>query len=349
MTARTGNAKVLLVFILFGLLLTSLSALFAASLFQSADPLDRSAYMVDIPRGISTSAVQTILEERKILRPQSNFSLAAKMLGISRSMQAGKYEFSPSDTLLEILLKLKRGKVISPLQVRITFPEGASIYKMGEILKKHSVSDPEKFQALVKEGITESVRQRHWKIFKYISSESLEGYLYPDTYLFFENATVGDMVETMLSRFEEIVMPFWDTVSGEADLTLHEILTLASIIEKEARRPEERPIISSVFHNRLRADMPLAADPTIKYALEKPTKRVYYDQLSVDSPYNTYERKGLPPGPICNPGIESIKAAVYPAKSDYYYFVAQKDGSHFFSRTLQEHERARIRVSTPTQ
>lgn len=124
---------------------------------------------------------------------------------------------------------------------------------------------------------------------------------------------------------------------------MHEILTLASIIEKEAKVAEERPIISSVFYNRLKIGMPLAADPTVKYALERPTKKVYLDQLSVRSPYNTYRRKGLPPGPICNPGLESIKAAVYPSKTDYFYFVAKPDGSHIFSKTWQEHQKARSR------
>ena len=120
------------------------------------------------------------------------------------------------------------------------------------------------------------------------------------------------------------------------------LVTLASIVEKEAKRPEERPVIASVFYNRLKIGMPLAADPTVKYALERPSKHVYLDQLSVKSPYNTYKVRGLPPGPICNPGLDSIKAAVYPAKTNFLFFVAKKDGSHMFSRTWQEHQRARL-------
>lgn len=145
----------------------------------------------------------------------------------------------------------------------------------------------------------------------------------------------------MLNRFEELVLPFWEKAKKDTSYTLHEIITLASIIEKEAQKKSERKIISSVYHNRLNKKMFLAACPTIKYALDWPTKKVYYEQLDVKSPYNTYKNKGLPPGPIANPGIESIKAAVYPAKTNYYYFVAKKDGSHIFSSTFQGHQQGR--------
>jgi UPF0755 protein len=299
---------------------------------------------VIIPEGSSAYSVQTILEKNGVLKLNSGFALIAKTFGFSKQLHAGKYSFSPSDTFIGILLKLRSGKVIPPHQIRVTFPEGTSIYKMGEILKKQKVSAPEKFQALVKEGITEKIREKHWDIFKYISSESLEGYLFPDTYSFFENAEVKDITEIMLSRFEEVIMPFWERASKDTEYSLHEVLTLASIIEKEAKVPLERLLVSSVYHNRLKSGMALAACPTIKYALDKPTKKVYKEQLSIDSPYNTYKRKGLPPGPICNPGIDSISAAIYPAVTNYYYFVAKPDGSHIFSKTWWEHQQARQKV-----
>jgi UPF0755 protein len=296
-----------------------------------------------IPKGASTRTIQKILEEKGVLRQRSSFAFAARLLQVSKGIQAGEYALSPSDSLYTILQKLKAGEVFQPEMVRkmVTFPEGMSIYKMGEVLRKNGISDPDKFQGLVKEGITEELRARHWEIFKYIPSESLEGYLYPDTYWFFEKAGVEDVVEIMVSRFEKVVMPFWKKAGKDTKYTLHEIITLASIIEKEAQKKDERAIISSVYHNRLDKNMYLAACPTIKYALNRPTKKVYYEQLEVKSPYNTYKNKGLPPGPICNPGIESIKAAVYPAKTNYYYFVAQKDGSHIFSSTWGEHQKAR--------
>jgi UPF0755 protein len=320
--------------------------LFAASLFQSANPFDRSEVLLLISEGASTHTIQSILENAEILRRDSSFTFFARLLGYSKHFQAGKYMFSPSDTLIGILFKLKNGEVHVPLPPRVwvTFPEGSSIYKMGEILKKHGVKDYKKFQALTKEGITEALRERHWALFKYMPTESLEGYLYPDTYWFFEKVPIEDLVEVMIMRFEKVVLPFWEKAQKDTKYNLFEIITLASIIEKEAQKPEERAIISSVFHNRLNLGMYLAACPTIKYALERPTKIVYLDQLEIDHPYNTYKNKGLPPGPICNPGIESIKAAVYPADTDYCYFVAKKDGSHIFSKTGAEHQRARQKV-----
>ncbi|MFH1826303.1 MAG: endolytic transglycosylase MltG [bacterium] len=322
---------------------------FSVSLFQSANPFDHTQQRIIIPKGASTATVQRILEEEGILKTYSSFSFSARVLWLATSIQAGEYLFSPSESLWQILLKLKKGEVLQAEQVRVTFPEGTSIYKMGEILKKRNVAIAESFQSLVDRGISEELREKHWGIFKYIPSESLEGYLYPDTYHFVAGVSRDQLVEIMLQRFEEMVVPFWVNAKNDTKMSLHEVLTLASIIEKEAQKPKERPIISSVFHNRLKVWMPLAADPTIKYALERPTKKVYHDQLEIDSLYNTYKRYGLPPGPICNPGIDSIKAAIYPAKTNYFFFVANKDGSHIFTRNWQEHQKARSKVSTPTQ
>lgn len=318
----------------------------AGILLQPGDPFDRQGRLVVVDKGLSTQAVQATLEASGVVRPRSGFVIIARVLGFSKHIQAGKYMFAPSDPLISILVKLKNGDVFVPLPKRVwvTFPEGTSIYKMGELLKKAGVKDYKMFQDLTREGITADLRRRHWKLFKYIPTESLEGYLYPDTYWFFEKAPIEDLVEVMINRFEQKVMPFWEKAQKDTRYSLYEIITLASIIEKEAQKPEEREIISSVFHNRLDLNMYLAACPTIKYALERPTKIVYLDQLEVDSPYNTYKNRGLPPGPICNPGIESIKAAVYPADTDYCYFVAKKDGSHIFSRTGAEHNRARQKV-----
>ncbi|OGC25004.1 hypothetical protein A2291_01650 [candidate division WOR-1 bacterium RIFOXYB2_FULL_42_35] len=320
------------------------SLLFAISLLQAANPYDSSLIEVAIAKGASTAMVQQILKDSQVIKQHSSFAFAAKVLGISKRIQAGKYAFSPSQPLIIILLKLKKGEIVSPEQVPVTFPEGSSIYKMGEILKKNQVGNGLKFQSLAKNGIKEDLRNRHWEVFKYIPSESLEGYLYPDTYLLLKDTSNEVVVERMLNRFEEQVLPFWRTAAQETKYNLHEILTLASIIEKEAQKPEDRAIISSVYHNRLKIYMPLESCPTIKYALNDPTPKVYLEQLKVKSPYNTYLNYGLPPGPICNPGIKSIKAAVYPAKTKYLFFVAKSDGSHIFSETWAEHQKARAEV-----
>lgn len=331
-----------------GLVVLVLLTYFISILSQSANNLDQTKYKIDIPTGSAANSVRQILEAKGILRRESSFAIAARLLGSARNIQAGEYEFSPSEPLISILFKLQTGKIVatSLRQVKVTFPEGTSIYKMGEILRANGVSDPDKFQDLVKEGITAELRQQYWDIFKYIPSESLEGYLYPDTYMFFVRDDVATIAEKMVSRFRQVVVPFWLQSKKETKLTLHEILTLASIIEKEAQKPAERPIIASVFYNRLKIGMPLAADPTVKYALERPSKKVFLDQLAVKSPYNTYKVKGLPPGPICNPGLDSIKAAVYPAKTNYLFFVAKSDGAHLFSKTWEEHQKARQRAQT---
>ena len=324
--------------------LSILLLVFSFLLLQSANPYDQTDYRISIPKGASATTIQKILERNEIIKLDSSFVFAVKVLGLAKNVKAGEYELSPSDSLLKILLKLKKGEVIAPESLKATFPEGSSIYKMGEILKQNRFSDWKKFQSLVKEGITEPLRKRHWSLFKYISSESLEGYLYPDTYLLLPNTKAEYLAEKMISRFEQVVIPLWLESAADTSLSLHEILTLASIIEKEAQKPKERAIISSVYYNRIKLGMPLAACPTIKYVLKDPTKKVYLDQLKIKSPYNTYKNLGLPPGPICNPGIASIKAAIYPAKTSYYYFVAKKDGSHYFSRTWTEHQNARVKV-----
>ena len=308
--------------------------------FHSILPMKK----ITIPAGASLKKIETLLKNEQILSSPSMFRIIVRLAGWQNALQAGEYQFSPADPLIEVIWKLKNGQTLPPAELRVTFPEGTSIYKMGVILKEKGFRDWENFQALVNEGISEPLRKRHWAIFKYIPTESLEGYLYPDTYLFLVNLSSEVVAEIMLKRFEMVVCPLWNESKNKSKMTLHEIITLASIIEKEAKEPAERPIIASVFYNRLKLGMPLAADPTIKYALERPSKKVYYDQLKINSPYNTYKRKGLPPGPICNPGLESIKAALNPAKTSYLFFVAKPDGRHIFSRDWGGHQQARGKV-----
>ncbi|MCU0641508.1 MAG: endolytic transglycosylase MltG [Candidatus Margulisbacteria bacterium] len=309
-----------------------------------ANPFDLSVRRVIIPAGSSVRAIERTLRQQGILPRYTAFRLFVRFCKLSARLKAGEYDFSPSDPLPRLITRLVINETV-PLPVQaITLPEGTSIYKMGLLLQKGGFKSWRPFQGLVQEGITAKLREKYWHIFKFVPSESLEGYLFPDTYQFYLNTPAETMALVMVDRFDQVVLPFWRRAKQDTKMTLHEVLTLASIIEKEAQKPAERPLISSVFHNRLAKGMPLAADPTVKYALERPSKRVFYDQLSVNSPYNTYKRKGLPPGPICNPGLDSIKAAVYPAKTNYYFFVANKDGSHTFSIDWAGHQKARSRI-----
>lgn len=313
-------------------------------LIWPANPFDLSTRRATVPAGASVRAVEKLLQANGTLPRLTAFRVLIKLLGLSGQIKAGEYSFSPSDPLPRIVTRLVINETVpAPVQT-VTFPEGTSIYKMGILLQKGGFAGWASFQGLVNEGITAPLREKYWHIFKYVPAESLEGYLFPDTYQFYQSASAEIMAAVMVKRFDEVVTPFWNGARQDTPLTLHEALTLASIIEKEAQRANERPVISSVFHNRLKAGMPLAADPTVKYALERPSKRVFYEQLDVRSPYNTYKRKGLPPGPICNPGLDSLKAAVYPAKTNYFFFVAKPDGSHQFSVDWQGHQKARLRT-----
>ena len=171
---------------------------------------------------------------------------------------------------------------------------------------------------------------------------TLEGYLFPDTYIFPEGTTARAAVDAMVRRFEQVWKPEWTARLDTIHMSRNDVMSLAAIVEKEARRPEERPVIAAVYLNRLRSGMLLQADPTVQYALGRHVTRVYYKDLETDSLYNTYLHKGLPPGPIASPGKASIEAALYPANVPYEYFVAFPDGHHEFRRDLAEHEIARL-------
>jgi UPF0755 protein len=323
-----------------------ISVLFSAVFFQVSNRWDRNYYTVNILPGYGAVAVADLLLEKGIIDNRYSFNTLVSIFKIENRIQSGTYSLSPSMGIGSIVLKLKNGEVIAPALKKLVLPEGTSIYKVGVLLRNSGIGNGEEFEGLMKDAISEDLRTK-FAFLKGAKTDSLEGYLFPDTYFVPDDVPTAILRDLMLSRFSSVVMPFWERSTDDTLMTLHEILTLASIIEKEAQVDEERPVISSVFHNRLKKKMHLAADPTVKYALSefrKPTKKVYYIDLEIDSPYNTYRRLGLPPGPICNPGLSSIKAAVYPAKTTYLYFVARRDGTHIFSTTWQEHEKAKLLV-----
>jgi UPF0755 protein len=297
---------------------------------------------VTITAGMSARGTVELLRRQGLVRYSSPLLIMVRLAGWQDRLKAGEYRFSPSEPLPKIIFRLYQGDIVQPKALTVTFPEGSSIYRQGLILKEAGYPFWQKFQGLTSIALSEEILSRY----PFLSGrmiDSLEGYLYPDTYQFYGEALPLALVPRMLDRFSVMILPLWEKRPAGWPFSLHQTLTLASIIEKEAAVPAERAIISSVFHNRLKVKMPLAADPTVKYALERPSKRVYLDQLKIDSPYNTYRYRGLPPGPICNPAAPSFQAALYPAKTDFYFFVAKKDGSHQFSKTWEEHQRARGR------
>jgi UPF0755 protein len=251
------------------------------------------------------------------------------MRGYDRRVQTGTYQFNAGEQPVEILARLMAGDVLT---TDVTVPEGYNMWEIAAAFESANIDSVDMVTAIMDEAVLSERR---------IAAPTLEGYLFPDTYRLRWGATAQDAREMMLARLDEVFGVELFQRAVEMDMTPHEVLTLASIIEAESRVPEERARISSVYHNRLRRRMRLEADPTVAYAMGGYKGRLLYADLEIDSPYNTYRRRGLPPGPICSPGEASIRAALYPdSTADDLYFVARGDGSHIFSTTLKEHNAA---------
>ena len=297
--------------------------------FAPLDPKDTRQIEIEIPHGMSAAQIGDLLQRKGIIRSRTAFLWSAQLKGVAAKLKSGKYLLSPSMSLSQILRILTLGKV---KMVKFSVPEGLTVEQIADLWRLKGFGTAEEF-----------VRAAHDRalLTSYgINARSAEGYLFPETYMISEGTSAREMVSSMIRLFRRRVTPDLIKEGRRRGFNLHQIVTLASIIEKEARLDEERPIISAVFHRRLKLGWKLEADPTVRYALGLPSRALTSDDLKVNSPYNTYLHPGLPPGPICNPGFKSIEAAVNPADVDYLYFVAKGDGSHIFSRTYSEHIRA---------
>ena len=275
--------------------------------------------IVEIPYGYNSTQIRLLLEEEGIIRPYNYlFQIMTKLRKVEGKLQSGEYCFSPAQNLIQILDQLIQGKVVL---YRITIPEGFQAKQIAQLLAERGIVEYNDFLRLIEED-----------------NQYQEGYLFPDTYEFPKNFGAENVLKLMRKNFAEVVYKY---VNPEQDfpagLNFHQIIILASIIEKEAQGSEDKPKIASVFYNRLAQGMLLQSCATIQYLLEKPRERLTDQDLAIDSPFNTYLYPGLPPAPICNPGLESILAAAQPAAEDYFYFVLGKDGQHVFSKTYQEH------------
>ncbi len=330
--SRTGwFVRDLLVVCVVGLLL--FGVLSQVLWFLSSREID-SRVRVEIPEGVTVRQIASILDEAGLVRDADKFVMAARGLRLTERLQAGAYEFGPRYSELKILMALKYGEVAGR---HITIPEGYRASQIAGLLETVLEIDPGEFMQLVHDP--EFITSLD------LSAPSLEGYLHPDTYRMRLDATAREVIELMVKQ-TRLVFDERRTARAETlDLSTHEVLTLASIIEAEAMFDRERSRISAVYHNRLRSNWRLEADPTVRYATGKFRRKVYFRDLEVDSPYNTYRRTGLPPGPISNPGTNSIDAALYPLpESGEFFFVANGDGTHTFSATFDGHLRARRRI-----
>jgi UPF0755 protein len=288
----------------------------------------RNVKVVVIPSGKGFHEAARILENSGIIRDRRSFYLLARIEGAVGKIKAGEYEVHTQMTPSEVLSKLVRGEVI---QYPVTIPEGYNMYQIGEVLEQAKVCskkvflekarDPALIDALGMEG------------------DSLEGYLFPDTYNFPKGFGEEQVIRQMVARFKAVFNPLAKRAE-KMGLSRRDVVILASMIEKEAMDDQERRMIAAVFHNRLQRGMALQSDPTAIYGLREKRTSITREDLQRNTPYNTYIISGLPKGPIANPGIKSLQAVLFPADVNYLYFVSKNDGTHYFSNTLDEHNRA---------
>lgn len=328
--------------IAFIIILVVVAALWAwhsySALYQPVDPGDKSLINVAIPQEANAQQIASILTKHDLIRSQTVFLLYCRHSGLDNQLKAGNYNFSRSQSLAEIAGIIAEGHASG---ISFTIPEGYTVKQIGDLLVKKNICSQEEWEAAVEDNYDYDFLQG----VPDDSQDPLEGFLFPDTYDIGQDTAPKQIVKMMLDNFGK----HWTKFAAKAHSqgkTVYDTITLASIIEKEAQLESERRLISGVIKNRLRTGMLLQLCPTVLYCIGQPEKvNVSYSDTQVDSPYNTYKYPGLPPGPISCPGAASIDAALNPQASNYYYYVAKGDGSHYFSRTYQEHLQAQRRYS----
>lgn len=313
----------------------TLAALAAFSLFYLVLQMSlpgqelEEPFTIEIQRGDTLRDAVSVLAGAGLIRDEKMFLALGKLTGLERRLTPGKYRYEGRPSQFRVYLSLERGEV---LPWEVTVVEGDTLREIGRKLAGQQLVDEEDFTRLS--------RDRDFLRNLDIEAPSLEGYLYPDTYRFIK----GDMAEVILSSMVRRLREVFDDELAERarqlGMTEHKVLTLASIIEREAMLDSERPLISAVYHNRMKKRLRLQADPTAIYGIKPLSAGVTREDIRRRTPYNTYAINGLPPGPISSPGIKSIRAALFPADADYLFFVSNNDGSHTFSVTHREHMKA---------
>lgn len=284
---------------------------------------------IRVEQGDSLAAVVRKLRERELIANGFLFSLWARLNGVEKRIHQGLYRFEAPVAPREILDRLTTGRGVFQT---VTIPEGLTVREIAELLDKMQIADKDKFSAEASDPkILASLG---------LNEKGLEGYLFPSTYHFTPSTPEKNIIVAMIEQFRRVSLPLLSQGEGATSLTVHEILTLASIIEKETGVEAERQLVSAVFHNRLKRQMPLQSDPTVIYGIKNFNGNLTRRDLQTPTPYNTYRITALPPGPICNPGLSSIKAALQPAQVPYLYFVSKNDGTHSFSETIEAHQQA---------
>ncbi|MER1986056.1 MAG: endolytic transglycosylase MltG [Solibacillus sp.] len=315
---------------------------YVSSALEPVNPESIEQIDIEIPMGSGVTLISTILEENGIVKDAQIFKYYAKFKNESQ-FQAGSYTMAQSMTLDEIIESLKTGKVYREPVFAMTVPEGLTLEQIAGIVEKNTVYSSKEFmdrvtnQAFIEELMTEYPDLLTDAIFGENIRYALEGYLFPATYSYFEEKPpLDDIIRDMLTATNNLLTEF-GVIASEEGVSVHEFLTFASLLEEEATAKTDRETIASVFYNRLEIDMPLQTDPTVLYALGSHKDRVLYEDLEVENAYNTYKNKGLPPGPIAGAGKTSMEAALNPTKTEYFYFLADKEGTNHFAKTYDEH------------
>jgi UPF0755 protein len=331
--AHTRKHTVALVFIFFFVVVIGGGVLAATILWSRiGEPFkgySEAETFVEIPQGAGAVEIRRRLIDAGVVSDEYTFRAALWWSGEARSLQAGEYQIAEPMTPLAVIEKIARGEIYTR---RITFPEGLTIPEMGHLYEMRGFGTAASFvEAAADESpITQLDPQ----------ATDLEGYLFPETYSLPRRAPASRLVQLMVDRF---LATYTDALRQSAEahgLTTRQVVTLASLVEKETAQAQEHPLVAAVYRNRLRLGMPMQADPTVIYALEKAGRydgNIRREDLQFDSPYNTYRHPGLPPGPIAAPGKAALEAAVMPADAPYLYFVSRNDGTHVFAETLAQH------------
>lgn len=287
-----------------------------------------TAVHLTIPNGASLSEIATLLKENRLIANESFFIFYSYLTNNTDKFQAGDYPFPQGIGIEGVVRALKKGRFV---ESQFTIPEGYRLNQIHELLIKNRVQGADQFLNLVSDKkFIQSLG---------IKANSLEGYLFPDTYAFNSRSTTKGLIKKMVANFKRRTKPYLGEL-GAKKLSVHQWVTFASIVEKETGRAFERPLIAGVFWNRLKKDMLLQTDPTVIYGIKNFDGNLTRSHLRTDHPYNTYTRKGLPPGPIASPGLAALKAILKPKKTNYLYFVSKGDGTHYFSETLKQHQKA---------
>lgn len=359
MIERQSEAKVVrkIVFIIALILIITVGVVAGGSYFylksamEPVSPNSNKEKQVEIPIGSSASSIGKILEENGIIKDERVFKYYVKLKNETGFM-AGSYILKPSMTIQEIIDNLKIGKIQEEVVFKMTIPEGKQLEQIADIIaEKTNRNAKEVFKQLNEKAFIEKLMAKYPDILtEEILSKNikypLEGYLFPATYSFYkEDPSIDEIVTSMLDKTAAVLKEY-EAEREESEMTPHQLLTMASLIEEEATEKVDRDQISSVFYNRIEIGMPLQTDPTVLYAQGEHKSKVVYKDLEIDSPYNTYKYPGLTPGPIANAGVSSIEAALRPAESDFLYFLATSTGEVLFSKTLDEHNQKKAKHIT---